>query len=286
MNTKTMLAGMMTMALGTMAFGAGCAAPTEDAEAAKGEDAVNATAAPMRPVATSAKIELRMVKLVPELIISEVANPSPEDIKPGFELELFAETTLRKVTGLHDDAGIALADRQFVAMNFAPVNAIAAKPNGRQDASFYFDLADQREAARDHIRVMPTEYTSRVPYTGKAGISLTDAACDLSSVPTDLEVPYPGSSPIGAGLKDGKVHTALLALGQAQKVKIRLAAQVEHCARPITNAAQASAEPRLCYEKLVWLQKNGGAAGLATELGRLSGYVDTLTDAQLSMCGD
>ncbi len=285
MSTKAMIAAMVMVGLGT--FGAGCAAESDGAgDTGKGEDAVNGTAAPLKPVATSAKIELRMVKLVPELIVSEVATPSADDIKPGFELELFAETTLRKVAGLHDAAGIALADRQFVAVNFAPVSAVAVRPSGRQDASFYFDLADPSEAARDHVRVLPTEYTARVPYTGKPGVSLTESACDLGEVPTDLYAPYPGAAPVGAGLKDGRVNTAILALGQAQKVKIRLAAQVERCAGPITSAAQANAEPRLCYEKLEWLQKNGGEAGLATELGRLSAYVDTLTDAQLSMCGD
>lgn len=274
MNTsKTSFATFATFAALAIA---GCAAPSAD-DAASTEQHVEA-ADGFVPVAGSARIDLGMVELRDEIIISEVAIASAEDIKPGFEVELFAPTTLRPVAGLHGADGLALSARDMAVVSFAPVSAVARRAGGRQDAALYLDT----KIDAGGIYTLPTEKLAAVPYTGKPGIAVTEAVCDFSQLSAEDAVPYPGIVSVGQ-LTDGEVHGGVTTMNADGHVKIRLVAQVEHCASPITSAAQAKAEPRLCYEKLVWLRANGGNS---TELGRLSAYRAPLASAQTSYCGD
>ncbi|MFO0734549.1 MAG: hypothetical protein U0270_01655 [Labilithrix sp.] len=271
----TILASGAALALSAVT---GCATPsTEDGEGAT-EQHVSATERGFTPIAGSARLELGMVTLRDEVIISEVAIPSADDIKPGFEVELFAPTTLRPIAGLHGADGLSLGAREMAIVSFAPISSVARRPGGRQDAALYLDSAiDAHE-----LYTLPTEYRAPVVYTGHPGIAVTEAVCDFSTLSSEDAVPYPGIVSVGQ-LADGEVHGAVTTMDASGEVKIRLVAQVERCAGPITNAAQAKAEPRLCYEKLVWLRANGGKS---TELGRLSAYRAPLTDAQRTYCGD
>ena len=136
---------------------------------------------------------------------------------------------------------------------------------------------------RSALYTVRTEYSPSVPYGRGPGIQVVeDAICDIGSLDAQDAVPYPGVMPAGGSAVDGTIHAAALAYGASGKVRIRLMLQVEHCEGPITTAAEADREPRLCFEKLRWLQANRPA----TVIGNVSAYTATLDEAQIAMCGD
>lgn len=281
-NDKKALHISLTAAALAMSALVGCSAPADGEAATGAEQHVESTGESgerdLLAIATSARIDLGMVTLRDEIIVSEVAIPSEDDIKPGFELELFAPTTLRPVAGVHGESGLSLAAREMAVVNFAPLASLARRPGARQDAALYLES----EIAPESLYSLPTEIRPKVAYTGAPGVAVTEDVCDFSRLYAENGAPYPGLIR-ATSLADGEVNGAVTTMDAPGAIKIRLVAQVEHCAGPITNEAQAKAEPRLCYEKLVWLTGHGGKG---TELGRLSGYRAPLSAAQGAYCGD
>lgn len=270
MMTKRMF-GALATAITTLSITAGCAvdAQREDDDEAATADAITAIAE------ANQGLKVSQIRLLDEAIVSEASFLSEADIKPGFEFRFFK-------------GGLRLEDGEFAVVNFAPKKALAQRPSlrpedadrRRQDAGLYVNGGVPSET----LYTVPTRYSNDVPYGHGPGVSVAkEAICDFGTLTSLAESPYPGVMPLeGGSLVDGKVHAGALLSGSAGRIHVRLMAQVEHCDGPITTAAQADREPRLCYEKLRWLQANRPD----TEVGNVSAYKATVFEAQVSMCED